>query len=67
MTINICDNPFDGDIDCAMGDEQCDDCFIKDHLEECDGCGHYDLCPKKEIMSAAELADYLSNKTGFKI
>jgi hypothetical protein len=22
--------------------EQCDNCFLEDHLKECPGCNHYD-------------------------
>lgn len=23
-------------------EEQCDECFLKDHVKECTGCEHYD-------------------------
>ena len=26
----------------CMREEQCDDCFMVDHLKECNGCEHYD-------------------------
>ena len=35
---------YDGSLktyQCAR-EEQCDDCFMVDHLKECNGCTHYD-------------------------
>jgi hypothetical protein len=38
-------------------EEQCDDCFMVDHVKECDGCEHYDHPVRKlEVQHIA--SDY---------
>lgn len=37
-------------------EEQCDDCFMIDHLKECDGCDHYDH-PQATFKSIPELVE----------
>ena len=34
-------NPSEKAFNCQR-EEQCDDCFMVDHLKECTGCEHYD-------------------------
>lgn len=34
---------------CAR-EEQCDDCFMIDHLKECAGCEHYDHPPMTRLL-----------------
>lgn len=39
-------------------EEQCDDCWMIDHLKECDGCDEFDHPPKPE--EAPQPVDVLS-------
>lgn len=59
--------------------EQCDECFMKDHLKECDWCEHYDHEERKlhvqhlpsdyptDAPSVDELLNHLSKQTGFSL
>lgn len=37
-------------------EEQCDDCWMVDHLKECDGCDHYEH-PKDEVTELLSAID----------
>jgi hypothetical protein len=60
-------------------EEQCDDCFMIDHLKECDWCEHYDHPTRKlsvkhlpsdyptDAPSVDELLAHLGKQTGFRL
>jgi hypothetical protein len=60
-------------------EEQCDDCFMIDHLKECDWCEHYDHQMRKLSVkhlpsdyptgapSVDELLSHLAKQTGFSL
>jgi hypothetical protein len=70
---------YDGDIrqwNCQR-DEQCDECFMADHLKECEWCTEYDHEERKlevqhlasdfpsDAPSIDEMLAYIGRKTGF--
>jgi hypothetical protein len=74
MTCEVADSV---QADKCQREEQCGDCFMIDHLKECDWCEHYDHPVRKlqvqhqpsdftsDATSIDEMLAYIGRKTGF--
>jgi hypothetical protein len=77
MEMTTCEVADSVQADKCQREEQCDDCFMIDHLKECDWCEHYDHPVRKlqvqhqpsdlpsDAPSIDEMLAYIGRKTGF--
>ena len=79
MEMTTCEVADSVQTDKCQREEQCDDCFMIDHLKECEWCEHYDHPVRKlqvqhltsdyptDAPSVDDLLAHLGKQTGFSL